>query len=179
MLANKLKIEADVVSPVPNSGRWAAIGYANQSKIPYQEVFIRYDYADRSFTSENNFSQNKEAKEKLIPVNSAIKGKRIILVDDSIVRGTQTMNQVKRLKSFGAKEVHIVVACPPLFSACKYSKSIKKDCECIARKKTISEIQNLLEVESLNYADFEILEQALEIPKEKLCYECWERKNGI
>jgi amidophosphoribosyltransferase len=173
LLAQKFSIKADLVSPVPNSGRWHAIGYAKESGIPYEEVFVRYDYSDRSFTPGTQEERDRIAKMKLIPVPSSIKGKKIILVDDSIVRGTQTLNQVDRLKEFGAEEVHIMVACPPLMCACKYGDTTKKDEDCIARQLEIEKIREKLDVNSLNYANISMLEKAIGIPKEKLCLTCW------
>lgn len=172
-LAKKYPIKADLVSPVPNSGRWHAIGFARESKIPYEEIFVRYDYSDRSFTPGEQTERDKVAKMKLIPITNSIKGKKIILVDDSIVRGTQTLNQVDRLRELGVKEVHVMVACPPLMCACKYGDTTKKDEDCIARRLDIEKIREKLNIDSLNYADVSMLEKATGIPKEKLCLTCW------
>jgi amidophosphoribosyltransferase len=172
-LAKRYPVEADLVSPVPNSGRWHAIGYSHGSGINYEEVFIRYDYSDRSYTPGEQSARDEEARTKLIPLEDAIRGKRIVLVDDSIVRGTQLMNRVKELKKFGAKEVHIRAACPPLMHACCYGKTTKKDSDCIAARMSIQEIQKLMGVDSLGYATVSDLEEAIGIPKENLCLECW------
>ncbi len=173
LLAKKYPVEADIVSPIPNSGRWHAIGYAEESKIPHKEVFIRYDYSDRSYTPKEQVDRDEEARTKLIPIKSVIKDKRIIIVDDSIVRGTQTLNQVERLKQLGAKEVHARIACPPLKAACKFGKSTKKDEDCIARRMSIEGIKEKLKLNSLNYATVEILEEAIGYSREKLCLSCW------
>jgi amidophosphoribosyltransferase len=173
LLAKKFPIEADIVSPIPNSGRWHAIGYAKESKIPYEDVFVRYDYSDRSYTPGEQVDRDQEARDKLIPVSSAIKGNRIIIVDDSIVRGTQTLNQVERLRQLGAKEVHAMIACPPLMDACNYGKSTKKDEDCIARRMSLEDLQERLKLDSLNYATVEILEGAMNYSRDKLCLDCW------
>lgn len=173
LLAEKYPVNADIVSPVPNSGRWHALGYAKASGIPYAEVFIRYDYSDRSYTPQEQTTRDEEARTKLITIKQIIEGKRIILVDDSIVRGTQTLNKVERLKQLGAKEVHAMIACPPLMAACKYGKSTKRDEDCIARRMPLEEIREKLKLDSLNYATFDILEKAIGYPREKLCFECW------
>ncbi len=173
LLAEKYPVNADLVSPVPNSGRWHALGYAKASGIPYAEVFIRYDYSDRSYTPQEQTARDEEARTKLITIKQMIEGKRIILVDDSIVRGTQTLNKVERLKQLGAKEVHAMIACPPLMAACKYGKSTKKDEDCIARRMPLEQIKEKLRLESLNYATVEILEKAIGYPREKLCLDCW------
>jgi amidophosphoribosyltransferase len=177
LLAEKYPVDADIVAPVPNSGRWHAAGFAETSGIPYLEVFVRYDYSDRSYTPQNQRIRDREAKTKLIPIKNMIKGKRIVLVDDSIVRGTQMLNRVEVLKELGAKEVHVRIACPPLLAACKYGQTTKKDEDCIARRMSVEEIRKKLHLDSLEYATFEILEKAIGLPKEKLCLECWKCNN--
>jgi len=172
-LAKRYPVDADLVSPVPNSGRWHAIGYAEASGIPYAEAFSRYDYSDRSFTPQEQVDRDEEARIKLLPIKSVIKGKKIILVDDSIVRGTQTLNQVRRLKEFGAREVHARIACPPLMVACSYGKTTRKDEDCIAKRMNVEEIRTKLGLDSLGYATVEDLEKAIGYPKEKLCLDCW------
>lgn len=174
LLARRYPVEADIVSPVPNSGRGHAIGYAKESGIKYDEVFARYDYSDRSYTPKEQVDRDEEARIKLVPIISAIKGKRIILIDDSIVRGTQTLNQVERLRDLGAKEVHARIACPPLMAACKYGKTTKKDEECIATRMSVEEIRKKLELDTLGYAKVEDLEEAIGFPRDMLCLECWE-----
>ncbi len=178
LLIKAYPADADLVSPIPNSGRWYAIGasqasYAEGVGIPFEEVFIRYDYAGRSFTPANPILQQLIADMKLIPVINSIKGKRILSFDDSIVRGRQTKNQVIRLRKFGAKEVHARIACPPLMCACKYGKSTKKDGDCIARQMTKEDIRISRGLDTLEYATVEMLEQAIGVPKERLCLDCW------
>lgn len=175
LLFKRYPIQADVVSPVPNSGRWHAIGYSKESGIHYEEVFVRYDYSDRSYTPGEQDARDREAKTKLIPIKAIVSGKNIILVDDSIVRGTQMLNRVKVLKEIGAKEVHAMIACPPLMGACKYGKTTKKDSDCIARGMDVEKIKEELKLDSLNYATAEDIEEAIGIPREKLCLECWTR----
>jgi amidophosphoribosyltransferase len=173
LLAKRYPVDADIVSPVPNSGRWHAIGYSKESKIPYKEAFVRYDYSDRSYTPSEQADRDKEAKIKLIPVRSVIKGKRVVIVDDSIVRGTQLLNRVLELRRLGAKEVHARIACPPLMAACLFGKSTRSDSECIARRMSIEEIRKKLELDSLGYATIEDLEEAIGVPRDKLCTHCW------
>ena len=172
-LARRYPVEADIVSPIPNSGIWHATGYYLESGIPNIDVFTRYDYSDRSFTPQEQADRDREAKTKLIILAQMVRGKRIIIVDDSIVRGTQTLNKVRELREAGAREVHARIACPPLMAACKYGKTTKKDEDCIARRKSIGDIEKELELDSLGYATVGDLEQALKLPREKLCLECW------
>lgn len=177
-LAKKYPISADIVSPIPNSGRCHANGYAAESGIPYFEVFKKFDYCGRSYTPSDEEERMEVAQEKLIPVRSLIIGNRIIIVDDSIVRGNQTHKQTKRLKQLGAKEVHAMIACPPLTSACNYGKSTKKNEDCIARRMSLDKIRETRGLDSLNYASIEILEEAIGKPKEKLCLDCWRECNS-
>ncbi len=173
LLAKVSPVDADIVSPVPNSGRWHAIGFAEESEIPYMEVYTRYDYSDRSFTPGEQIMRDFQARTKLIPIKEMIKGKKIILVDDSIVRGTQMLNRVAVLKELGAKEVHAKIACPPLMSACKYGKTTKKNEDCIAQRMSLDKIRKSLMLDSLEYATVEMLEEAIDIPRENLCLSCW------
>ena len=174
LLAKRYPAEADIVSPYPNSGRWHAIGYAQQSNIPYEEVFVRYDYSDRSYTPGNEAARYEEGRTKLIPVRDSIADKSIIMVDDSIVRGTQTLTRTGELRRHGAKEVHGRIACPALLHACMYGKTTKDDDDCIARRMSFDGIQKRLQLDSLGYATIEDLELATGFPKEELCLECWQ-----
>lgn len=176
LLARKHPVNADIVSPVPNSGRWHAIGYAEESGIHYEESFLRYDYSDRSFIPGIQEERDEMAQWKLIPVSSSIKGKKIVLVDDSIVRGTQTLNQVEKLRNLGVKEVHVRIACPPLMCACEYGDTTKRDDDCIAKRMSVDKIQERLKLDSLKYATPEMLSEASGYPLEKLCLSCWDLK---
>jgi len=173
LMAEKHEIDADVVSPVPNSGRCHAVGFAKGSGIPYQEVFAKFDYCGRSFTPGTIEEQHAVADEKLIPIRELIEGQRIVIVDDSIVKGNQTRKQTQRLKAMGAKEVHAIIACPPLVGACAYGKSIKSNKDCIANRMSLDEIRETRGLDSLYFADVEILEKAIGMPREKLCLDCW------
>jgi len=172
-LAKRFPVEADLVSPIPNSGRWHAMGYAQASGIPYTEVFVRYDYSDRSYTPSEQNARDEEAETKLIPVREKVKGKKIVVIDDSIVRGTQMLNRVKVLTDLGAKEVHARIACPPLMHACKYGKTTKKDEDCIARRMSIEDIKIEMRLKSIGYATVKDLEKATGLPRDQLCLECW------
>ncbi len=117
--------EADIVAAVPMSGIGHALGYHKRSKINYQEVFLYNRYADRSYTQSSQLAREKMAKRKLSVLHYAVKGKRIVLCDDSIVRGTQILHKVRDLKKAGAKEVHVRIACPPLMCPCDFGISTR------------------------------------------------------
>jgi len=174
LLAKRYPIKADIVGEVPNSGMGHAIGYAIGSKLPHKRVFIRYDYADRSYTQKNKKERRKEADLKLLPISANVKGKKVIIADDSIVRGTQFKeNLVKKLKKAGAKEIHAIIACPPLMDKCNYGKTTKKMKDCIARTMPINKIHKYLGLDSVNYAKREDLSNAIGKPLSELCLECW------
>jgi amidophosphoribosyltransferase len=177
-LAKKVKnLDIDIVSPVPDSGRCYATGVASElaktSKIDYLEVFKKFSYCGRSFTPLSLEEQKKKANRKLIPIKEIIQGKKILLVDDSIVKGNQTREHTKKLKELGAKAVYAAIACPPIKSSCNYGKSIQKDEDCLAKVMDINEIKKTRGLDELIYANVKDLEKAIGISKDKLCLECW------
>ncbi|MDY6837801.1 MAG: amidophosphoribosyltransferase [Thermodesulfobacteriota bacterium] len=127
-------LDVDIVAAVPMSGIGHAIGYHRRSKINYQEVFLYNRYADRSYTQSSQLAREKMAKRKLSVLHHAVKGKRIVLCDDSIVRGTQILHKVRDLKKAGAKEVHVRIACPPLMYPCDFGISTRSYKELAARR---------------------------------------------
>jgi len=175
LLAKNYPVDADVVSPIPNSGKLHAKGFSRESGIPDEEIFIRYDYSDRSYTPATQEERYFQAETKLIPMEEMIAGQRIVLIDDSIVRGTQMLNRASVLKELGAKEVHARIACPPLMAACEYGKTTKKDNDCIAQRMSLEKIQEELRLDSLKYATVEMIEEATGYSRDKLCLECWVR----
>jgi amidophosphoribosyltransferase len=181
-------LEADIVAAVPMSGIGHALGYHNESRISYQEVFLYNRYADRSYTQATQLAREKMAKRKLSVLRHAVREKRIVLCDDSIVRGTQIFHKVRDLKRAGAKEVHVRVACPPLMYPCDYGISTRSYEELSARHhlKTgnITSIEQLRDLEawianqigadSVKYNRLDSFVAALGIPREELCLKCWD-----
>ncbi|MBF0385857.1 MAG: amidophosphoribosyltransferase [Candidatus Omnitrophica bacterium] len=200
-LAKKDKdIEVDVVSGVPDSGSSHAIGYSIQSKKPFRRPLVKYTPGyGRSYTPPSQETRDLVAKMKLIPIKAIIDGNRIVVCDDSIVRGTQLKNfTVMKLWENGAKEVHVRPACPPLMFPCKFCLSTRSINELAARKaikalegkdiedvseyidtttpkhkKMIEWIKKDLEVTTLRYQTVEDMVKAIGLPKEKLCLYCW------
>jgi amidophosphoribosyltransferase len=178
----------DIVAPVPMSGIGHALGYHRCSGIPYQEVFLYNRYADRSYTQSTQTAREKMAKRKLSVLNYAVEGKRIVLCDDSIVRGTQILNKVRDLKQAGAKEVHVRIACPPLLYPCDYGVSTRSHDELAARQlfksgnitsmKKLRELEawiaNKIEADSVKYNSIDAFVKALGIPRNSLCLKCWD-----
>ncbi|MCK5227235.1 MAG: amidophosphoribosyltransferase [Desulfobulbaceae bacterium] len=183
-------VEADIVAPVPMSGCGHALGYHMNSKLNYQEVFLYNRYADRSYTQSTQLAREKMAKRKLSVLHHAIQDQRIVLCDDSIVRGTQIYNKVLDLKKAGAKEVHVRIACPPLMYPCDFGISTRSKEELCARKfikkGPISSMMQLRELEawltvqihadSVKFNTLDAFVSALELPPNDLCLKCW---NGI
>jgi amidophosphoribosyltransferase len=176
-LAERYPVDADVVSEIPNSGIGYAIGYANRSGIPHGRIFVKYDYADRSFTQGTAVEREMEAKRKLIPLTPIIKGKRVVITDDSIVRGTQTReSHVPRLKEAGALEVHARIGCPLLRDKCNYGKTTKKKEEILSVKMGMSDdndVKQYLGLDSIGFARPEDLAEACGKPLDQLCLSCW------
>ncbi|MBM4047709.1 MAG: amidophosphoribosyltransferase [Planctomycetes bacterium] len=176
-LARRYPVKADLVAAVPNSGIGHAIGYAQEADIPYDRVFLRYDYADRSYTQSTQQEREREAQIKLIPITEKIKGKRIVLLDDSIVRGTQMkMDMARKLHDAGAKEIHVRIACPPLIAPCRYGRSTRRTDELLANRMSVKEIPKYLAVNSVGYNTFGDLVKAIGLPKKSLCLSCWTGK---
>jgi amidophosphoribosyltransferase len=174
-------IEADIVAPVPMSGCGHALGYHMRSRLNYQEVFLYNRYADRSYTQATQIDREKMAKRKLSSLHSAIDGQRIILCDDSIVRGTQIFNKVHDLKKAGAREVHVRVACPPLMYPCDFGISTRSYEELCARITSLDLLRELerwvaekIGADSVKYNSLETFVGALGIPQGHLCLKCWD-----
>jgi len=173
-LARRYPVSVDIVSAVPNSGIGHAIGYAQAAKIPFDNVFIKYDYASRSYTQPTQAERDREAKVKLIPVPAKIKDRSVVICDDSIVRGTQMKNDlVVKLRKNGVREIHVRVACPPLKAPCLYGVATRSKKELAAHEKSVEEIRKYIGVDGLGYNTLEDLEQAIGKPLDQLCLSCW------
>ena len=154
-LAKAHPVEADIVVGVPDSGTDAAIGYAEDSGIPYSMGFIKNKYIGRTFISPGQKSREDKVRIKLNPVSENVRGKRVVMIDDSIVRGTTSARTVKLLRDAGAKEVHMRVAAPPFINPCYYGTDIDSKEHLIACKYSVEEIGRLLGVDSLGYLPIE------------------------
>ncbi len=187
------KIKADSVAAVPMSGIGHALGYHKRSKIQYQEVFLYNRYSDRSYTLQTQKARDMMAKRKIAVLKQAVEGKKIILCDDSIVRGTQIKNKVRELKKAGADEVHVRIACPPLMHPCPYTISTRTYKELIARTHikegeidsieklnlVENEVAKFIDADSVKFNTLDDFVDALGIEKEKLCLQCWDGKLTI
>lgn len=165
-------VEADVVMPVPDSAITAAIGYSRESGLPYGEGLIKNRYIGRTFIMPTQEERETSVRLKMNPIKSELEGKRIVLVDDSIVRGTTSKSLVDVLREAGAKEIHLRVGCPPIISPCYYGIAMATKKELIASDMKVKEIERILGVDSLGYLSLESLVKCIGIKKNELCTGC-------
>ncbi|MFK5937666.1 MAG: amidophosphoribosyltransferase [Sulfurimonas sp.] len=177
-LAKIEPVEADLVVPVPDGGVPAAIGYSQESGIPYEMGIMRNHYIGRTFIEPTQEMRDLKVKMKLSPMIDIIKGKKVIVVDDSIVRGTTSRRIIRMLKEAGASEVHMRVSSPPTTDPCFYGVDTPSKDKLIAANKTIQEICNYIEADSLAYLDEESLLRSVNssIEEEKYCTACFTGK---
>jgi amidophosphoribosyltransferase len=172
-LAIEHPVDADVVIPVPDSGTSAAAGYSEQSKIPFDMGLIRSHYVGRTFISPDPKIRALQVKLKLAVVKEVVSGKRIVVVDDSIVRGTTTRGKIRTLRRAGAKEIHMRISCPPIRFPCFYGVDFPTKEELLANNRNLQEIQEFLEVDSIGYMSLEGLLSCATFPKDHYCTACW------
>jgi len=173
LLAREHPVEADVVVPVPDSGVAAAIGYAAEAGVPFRHGLIRSHYIGRTFIEPSQAIRDFGVKLKLNPVRHLIEGKRVVLVDDSIVRGTTSRKIVRMVRSAGAREVHVRISCPPTRSPCFYGVDTPTKRELIAANNTVEEIRTFLEADSLGYLSLGGLREAVADHNQEYCYACY------
>ena len=200
-LAKRDDVEIDIVAGIPDSGTAHAIGYANEAKIPYRRPFVKYTPTwPRSFMPQDQNVRNLVARMKLIPIKELIGGQRMLFCEDSIVRGTQLQDIIRRLYDYGATEVHMRPACPPLVHGCKFlnfsrsrseldlagrwaikalegedGKDLEqyRDPDSDAHRAMVDHICQKLQLTSLRYQRLDDLVEAIGLPREKLCTYCW------
>ncbi|MFH1788468.1 MAG: amidophosphoribosyltransferase [Candidatus Altiarchaeota archaeon] len=171
-LAREGKVDADIVTAVPDSGVTSAVGYAIESNISYTEGLMKNRYIGRTFILPEQNQRDLGVKVKLNPIRSEVEGKRLILVDDSIVRGTTLKRIIELLKGAGASEVHVRISSPPIRHPCLYGIDMQTSKEFIASNKTVEEICKRIGADSLVYTSIEGLVKAIGLPRDKLCLAC-------
>jgi len=171
-LAREYPVDADIVVPVPESGRAQAQGYARASALPVVEGLIKNRYIERTFIMPEQTDRELSVLLKLNPIRSAVKGKRIVLVDDSIVRGTTIKKIVRILRDAGAKEVHLRIGCPPIRAPCFLGIDMKTRDQFIANGREIPEISEFIGADTLGYLSMSGLIKALNHPRDDLCLGC-------
>ena len=173
LLARECPAEADLVVPVPDSGVSAAIGYSAESGLPFRQALIRNHYVGRTFIEPSQAIRDLSVRMKLNPVRYLLEGKRVILVDDSIVRGTTSRKIVRMVRQAGAREVHLRISCPPTISPCFYGVDTPIKSELIAANHSVEEIRKYVEADSLGYLSAASLRKAVDDYKHEFCYACY------
>jgi len=173
-LAREHPVAADVVVPVPDSGNCAALGYSLESGIPFEMAFVRNHYVGRSFLQPSQLIRDFDVRMKLNLITDAVKGKRVIVIDDSIVRGTTSKARINNLKEAGAKEVHMMVSCPPHMNPCVYGIDFPDRSKLMAANCTLEQIQKYLNADSLHYLSQEGMVKATGLPATAFCLACYD-----
>ncbi len=173
ILAREQPVDADVIVPVPDSGVCAAMGYADEAGIPLRMGLIRNHYVGRTFIQPQASIRHFGVKVKLNPVRSILDGKRVVLVDDSLVRGTTSRKIVKMVRAAGAREVHVRISCPPTISPCFYGVDTPSRSELIAATHTLDEIRTYLGADSIGYLSHEGLMAAVGTGNGGYCSSCY------
>jgi len=172
-LARDCPAEADVVIPVPATGWPAAVGFAEESGLPFGEGLIRNWYVPRTFIQPDQRLRELGVRVKLNPLREALKGRRVVMVDDSIVRGTTKRGIVRMIREAGAKEVHVRISAPPYRWPCYYGVDTSNRSELIGARCTVEEIREAIGADSLGYQSVEGLLKGLKVPRRKLCMACF------
>ncbi|MDD5356194.1 MAG: amidophosphoribosyltransferase [Candidatus Omnitrophica bacterium] len=172
-LAKEHPVEADYIIPIPDSGTSAALGFSHASGIPLEQGVIRNHYVGRTFIQPHQNIRDLGVRVKFNILKEVVKGKRVVIVDDSIVRGTTSRIRVKNFRNAGAKEVHMRIACPPHKFPCFYGIDFPSKEELIANRHSIEEIKKFLDVDSLGYLSLEGMLSSVKLPKNHYCAACW------
>ena len=173
-LAMEHPVDADLVMPVPDTGAPAAAGYAEASGLPYREGMYRNRYAGRTFIQPSAGLRHRGVTIKLNPLREVVNGKRLIVVDDSIVRGTTTKRIVELLRKAGAREVHVRISAPPIYHPCFYGIDTSIETELIASTHTEAQIESFIGADSLGYLSIRGVLAALDLPYDRFCFACFD-----
>ena len=172
-LAREAMVSADCVVPMPDSGRTAALGFAKESQLPYEEAIVPNRFVGRTFILPDQAARDRAVSMKLNIIAEMVRGRRIIVVDDSVVRGTTTRSKMRALRRAGASEIHLRVSCPPIRHPCFYGIDFATREQLIAHGRTLDEIRDFIEVDSLAYLSLEGMLASTEIDPADCCTACW------
>lgn len=176
ILAKEAPADVDLIMPVPDSGRAHALGFSIGSGIQYEEGFMKNRFIERTFILPDQKARENAVSMKMNPIKSTVNGKRIVIVDDSIVRGTTLKQLITMLRNAGAKEVHVRIGCPPVIAPCYYGVDMKSRDQFIANFYSVDEIREIIGADSLAYISIEGLVEALGMPEKDLCLACVNNK---
>src|SRR5512135_2482889 len=174
LLAAEHPVEADLVMPVPDTGAPAAAGLAEASGIPFREGMVRNRYSGRTFIQPSQAMRQRGVNVKLSPLRETVRDRRLIVVDDSIVRGTTTKQIVGLLRRAGAREVHVRISAPPIHHPCFYGIDTQIETELIAARHSEEEIRAFIDADSLGYLSIKGVLNALDLPYERFCFACFD-----
>ncbi len=172
-LARTSTVNADVVIPVPDSGVTTAIGFSREAGIPYEIGLFKNSYVGRTFIDPVADERGIKVAIKLNPISSTLRGKRVAVVDDSIVRGTTSKKIIKMLRDAGAREVHLYISSPPITHPCFFGIDTSEKRTLIASKQTVEDIRSFLGVDTLTYITLKGLSEAVSKSLDELCYACF------
>lgn len=178
-LARLHPVEADIVVPVPDSGNYAALGFAQELGIPYEHAFVRNHYIGRTFLQPTQLIRDFNVRVKLNLIKEAVEGKRVVVVDDSIVRGTTARARVVNLREAGAKEVHMRISCPPHRHACHYGIDFPDPANLLANQCSLEQIREYLGADSIGYLDVPGMVRATEQKEDSFCLACFNGKYPV
>ena len=166
--------DADLVMPVPDTGAPAAAGYAEQSGSPYREGMVRNRYSGRTFIQPSQAMRQRGVNVKLSPLREVVRDRSLVVVDDSIVRGTTTKQIVGLLRRAGAREIHVRISAPPIYHPCFYGIDTSIETELIASTHSVEEIREFIGADTLGYLSIRGVLAALELPYERFCFACFD-----
>lgn len=172
-LARESQVPSDCVIPMPDSGRTAALGFSKESGIPFVEAIVPNRFVGRTFILPDQAARDRAVNLKLNIISDLVRGNRLTVVDDSIVRGTTTRSKMRALRRAGAKEIHLRISCPPIRHPCFYGIDFASPRELIANERTIDQIRDFIEVDSLSYLSLEGMLAATKVPANHACTACW------
>ena len=178
-LAKEAGANADLVTPIPDSGHYAALGYSEKSKIPFQMGLIRNHYIGRTFIQPSQFIRDFKVRIKLNPIREVLKNKKIAVVEDSIVRGTTSKGRIRALREVGAKKIHMRISCPPLKFPCFYGIDFPTKKELIASKQSVAGVKKFIDADSLKYLSLKGMLSSMPLPKNKFCTACFNGKYPV
>jgi amidophosphoribosyltransferase len=178
-LAREHPVEADLVIPVPDSGNCAALGYSLESGIPFEMAFVRNHYVGRSFLQPSQLIRDFNVRVKLNLITELVRGKRVVVVDDSIVRGTTCKARVNTLKEAGAREVHVRVSCPPHMNPCVYGIDFPDRSKLMAANHSLEAIRKYLKADSVHYLSLEGMVKATGRPANAFCMACYDGRYPV
>jgi amidophosphoribosyltransferase len=172
-LAREAPVKADYVMPMPDSGRSAALGFAKESGTQFEEGIVPNRFIGRTFILPNQLQRDRAVAMKLNIIPDVVEGQRIVIVEDSVVRGTTTRSKMRAIRRAGAKEIHLRVSCPPIRHPCFYGIDFPTSEELIAHNRTVDQIRDFLEVDSLAYLSLDGMLACLKHTPDTYCTACW------